>query len=213
MLISMPFEEFPKIARFKKEMVITEKLDGTNCQVALFPLEQPGSEELVKMDPYCIGVVDTGLPFKFAVYAGSRNRWIAPEGTVGLGKGCDNFTFAKWVKENLLELAKLGEGKHYGEWYGIGIQRTYGLTEKRLALFNTARWGKHNPNTPACCEVVTVINAKTPEEAMMILSHLGSAHVPDFMNPEGIVIYHTGSRTMYKQTFEKDEGKWVANVG
>lgn len=34
--------------------------------------------------------------------------------------------------------------------------------------------------------------------------------ISGFMDPEGIVIYHTGSGTLYKKTFENDEGKWSA---
>ncbi|HLE80817.1 MAG TPA: RNA ligase family protein, partial [Dehalococcoidia bacterium] len=65
------------------------------------------------------------------VLAGSRNRWITPE--------ADNFGFARWVKEHEEELRSLGPGRHYGEWWGSGIQRGYGLKEKRFSLFNVSR--------------------------------------------------------------------------
>src|SRR5678815_2758188 len=66
------------------------------------------------------------------VLAGSRNRWITPED--------DNYGFATWVRDNATELLKLGPGRHFGEWWGAGIQRRYGLTEKRWSLFNSGRW-------------------------------------------------------------------------
>ena len=125
-------------------------------------------------------------------------------------KGTDNFGFARWADENRYELLKLGPGRHYGEWYGVGIQRGYGLDEKRFALFNTARWGDHNPNTPACCEVVHTFPSGTePDEAMEDLATTGSQHVLGYSRPEGVVVYHTASRTLFKQTFEHDEGKWL----
>lgn len=46
----------------------------------------------------------------------SRKRFITPED--------DNYGFAAWVAENEQELLKLGDGYHYGEWAGLGIQKT-----------------------------------------------------------------------------------------
>ena len=63
---------------------------------------------------------------------GSRTRWITPE--------YDNFGFARWAHENRDDLMTLGVGKHFGEWWGMGIQRNYGLTERRFSLFNVTRW-------------------------------------------------------------------------
>ena len=54
---------------------------------------------------------------------GSRTQWITPER--------DNHGFARWCMEHKEELFKLGIGHHFGEWWGSGIQRGYGLTEKR----------------------------------------------------------------------------------
>ena len=63
---------------------------------------------------------------------GSRTRWITPEN--------DNHGFARWAYEHKDELLGLGPGRHFGEWWGQGIQRGYGLKEKRFSLFNTSRW-------------------------------------------------------------------------
>jgi hypothetical protein len=211
------FQPFDKIARLKREQVITEKLDGTNAQVAIFELEDDGEYAAALDDPYCISVYSGAEEgdSPLAMYVGSRKRWIACEGNASLPKGCDNFGFASWVLSNVNDLRSLGVGRHYGEWYGKGIQRGYGLDEKRFALFNTARWGDHNPNTPICCDVVPVIRdtitneiITDPEEAMDDLHRHGSQQVRFFNEPEGIVVYHTASRTLYKQTFGNDGGKW-----
>jgi len=66
------------------------------------------------------------------IKAGSRSRWLTPEN--------DNFGFAAWVADNKEELLTLGVGRHFGEWWGEGIQRNYGLKERRFSLFNTIRW-------------------------------------------------------------------------
>lgn len=136
------------------------------------------------------------------VYAGSRNKWITPD--------ADNYGFARWVEDHKDELRTgLGIGTHYGEWWGSGIQRRYGLTEKRFSLFNSSRWTPEN--TPSCCHVVPVIcirefhDAAPIQDALEILKTQGSLAAPGFMNPEGIVVYMTASGTMHKVLLEHDE--------
>lgn len=139
------------------------------------------------------------------VGAASRNRLIRV--------GDDNYGFAAWVEENKDELVKLGPGRHFGEWYGKGIQRGYGLANRRFALFNTGRW---STDRPACCDVVPVLKVTDQgfvnvDEVMHDLWSGGSVAVPGYRNPEGIVLFHTASGTLYKKTFEHDsQGKWAA---
>jgi hypothetical protein len=136
------------------------------------------------------------------VAAGSRNRWITPQD--------DNYGFAKWVEEHKEELLALGPGKHFGEWYGAGIQRRYGLQEKRFALFNTARW-LHNPR-PACCGVVPLLyegefTSTVVDETLQKLATEGSVAAPGFMNPEGVVVYLPASQSYFKVTLGGDGHK------
>ncbi len=169
------FQEFPKMARLSREVVITEKIDGTNA---------------------LIWVSEDGKTLR----AGSRTRWITPED--------DNYGFAKWVQANEEALLKLGPGYHYGEWYGLGIQRGYGLPTKRFALFNTYRWSDASKR-PACCEVVPVLfqgnfSTETVRECIELLKTTGSKVNSKFPNPEGVVVYHTAARIYLKKTIEKD---------
>ena len=126
-------------------------------------------------------------------YTGSRNRWITP--------GDDNFGFSSWAHENKEELLKLGVGYHYGEWYGSGIQRGYNLNEKRFMLFNTLRWGHHNPNTPNCCEVATLLPHVITECVELLKK--GSIHIPGYERTEGFVIYTKLTNQLYKYIIEK----------
>lgn len=142
------------------------------------------------------------------VLAGSRSRYISP------GKGTDNFGFAKWVLEHEEELRALGAGKHWGEWWGSGIQRGYGLTngDKRFSLFNTALWVDDNVR-PKCCGVVPVLFSGpfTTEVVDITLTSLlvhGSQASPGFMNPEGVVVYHEAAKHYFKKTFENDGHKF-----
>lgn len=125
----------------------------------------------------------------------SRTRLITPDD--------DNYGFAKWAYTNKDELMKLGEGHHFGEWWGSGIQRGYGLTEKRFSLFNSQRWGDHNPNTPSCVSVVPTIHADTIEKAKEKLIANGSFAAPGFMNVEGLIMYNHLSRSLYKIIINK----------
>lgn len=134
---------------------------------------------------------------------GSRRRWITPDD--------DNFGFAKWVSENTEELLKLGEGQHFGEWYGSGIQCGYGLSEKKFALFDALRWMNNEP--PACCQVVPILymgkfSQPSIDQAMETLSKEGSILVPGFMNPEGIICRLPSLGSQFKETFQFSEGKW-----
>ena len=146
------------------------------------------------------------------VAVGSRKRWIAP------GKTTDNYGFAGWVERNYEELLGLGDGVHFGEWYGSGIQCGYGLTdgEKHFALFNTDRWHEDNP-PPECCQVVPVLyrgefNTNYLKREMVYLSQGGSKLVPGFMKPEGVIVWLYGPRTFLKSTFDHPEGKWTAEA-
>lgn len=134
------------------------------------------------------------------IFAGSRNRWLQP------GKTSDNYGFAAWVEAHKEELMHLGPGRHYGEWYGLGIQRGYGLSEKRFALFNP----KWTDERPGCVEVVPQLytGAFTTEAITAVLEQVknfGSMAVPGFMNPEGIVVTHLASGARFKKTIEHDE--------
>lgn len=187
------FLPFPKIARLKRECMITEKIDGTNAQIHIVPLV----DGLV-----CTQAIHIHEDLKLVMFAGSRTRYITPAD--------DNYGFAAWVAAHVPDLWTLGEGQHFGEWWGAGIQRRYGLTEKRFSLFNAWRWNDTNPNRPACCGVVPNLytgpfSTDATSTQLERLRTRGSVAAPGFMQPEGIVIYLSAARTYFKQTLEKDD--------
>ena len=173
---NIEFAPFGKIARLSRDVVISEKIDGTNGIIYVNESEDD-------------------------ILVGSRRRWITPED--------DNYGFAKWAYAHKDELLSLGHGFNYGEWWGSGIQRKYGLKEKRFSLFNSFRWSDDNVR-PACCGVVPVLYSglfSTIEIGTVLynLQHGGSIAAPGFMKPEGVVIYHTAARKYFKKTIENDE--------
>jgi hypothetical protein len=187
-----PFTPFPKMARLQREVIITEKIDGTNAQIF---------------------ITDDGR-----MLTGSRNRWITPED--------DHYDFAKWARDNKDELMQLGPGSHFGEWWGQGIQRNYGLDERRFSLFNVSRWCLHGETPqpiptadprivkmqevlPACCHLVPIlrrgINITTmADSALHELKQRGSVAAPGYMHPEGIVVFHVAGNVGFKMTLDND---------
>jgi hypothetical protein len=132
---------------------------------------------------------------------GSSTRWITPEN--------DHFGFAKWAYENKEELLELGVGHHFGEWWGSGIQRAYGLEERRFSLFDTKLWRAHGAS-PKCCHVVPVLyegifDTNEIRKCLTDLKMFGSVASPGFFDAEGIVVYHEASNTLFKKTLLKDE--------
>jgi hypothetical protein len=141
------------------------------------------------------------------VAAGSRNRWLVD--------GADNYGFAQWVADHTEELRRLGPGHHYGEWWGHGIQRGYGIKEKRFSLFNTSRWG--DADKPECCGVVPLLyvgdyTTTCVDDVMRTLHYDGSVAAPGFMNPEGIVVYLPAAKQMFKVTLDGDGHKGAKNA-
>lgn len=205
--VDIEFRPFNKLARLNREIVITEKIDGTNAQILLIPACDQGLN-----NPNV--VFQNG---EVAMLVGSRNRWITP--------AHDNYGFAGWCRDNAEELLQLGLGRHFGEWWGSGIQRNYGLKEKRFSLFNVSRWESkwaslNNPDAGIvqadgtgepvnCCHVVPTLwrgamSTYAIEQILIDLGKQGSAAVPGFANPEGIVIYHTAAQMLFKVTLEND---------
>lgn len=188
------FRAFPKMARLSRPCIVTEKIDGTNACVHI----EPGHPT----EPNVIHAWrDEATVTDMVMLAGSRTRWITPED--------DNFGFAKWVKANAESLRHLGTGTHFGEWWGQGIQRNYGLKEKRFSLFNVSRWGDVTVR-PGCCDVVPMLwlgefTSLNSVELLGQLQERGSLAAPGFMKPEGIVVYHVAAGVGFKKTIEKDE--------
>lgn len=192
----MDFTAFPKIPRLSRDIVVTEKLDGTNAGILIYESMEVSDEN---------AVASRAIPDGFGRYehmlAGSRTRWVTP------GKQ-DNYGFAGWVQRHAETLFALGAGHHFGEWWGQGIQRGYGLTEKRFSLFNVGRW---NPtNVPACCTVVPTLyqgpfTTEAVEGCVNELRNCGSVAALGFMKPEGVIVFHTAASQMFKKTVEGDE--------
>ncbi len=201
------------MGRLSRECVITEKIDGTNAQLLI--VEDVGQSGAINV------WYDSATGKTLLMFAGSRNRWLQ--------LGDDNYGFARWVAEHAEELSTLPVGRHFGEWWGSGIQRGYGLPkgEKRLSLFNTERFHLHatpaqrketeNPlvwketiELPPCVGLVPVLARETFSTGLVqrVLEGLrmhGSVAAPGFMDPEGVIVWHTAAQVGFKKTIQNDD--------
>lgn len=215
----LDFVGWPKIARLNRDIIVTEKINGTNAAIV---------------------VLDDGI-----VYAQSRTRVVSTQS--------DNYGFARWVEQHKDALREfLGVGRHHGEWWGVGIQSGYDLSERRFSLFNTVKWtdslegqlalsnlqargvavhavptlykgpwtanlGYKDANTGEWLRLdeqenwIDVEGTENPRPRfapnfiLEWLKRAGSQAAPGYMTPEGIVVYHRASDTCFKVLAENDQ--------
>jgi hypothetical protein len=204
----MEFEAWPSITRLNKDAIYTEKINGSNAAVVI----EPYTTDTDKSKAVDVVSIDGDL---YGIWAQSRKRFITP--------GDDNFAFALWVYDNASALVKtLGVGRHFGEWWGKGIQGGYGLKdERRFSLFNTKRWKdtlhwQHGHALVPQLYMVPIMledtfSTETAKQCVDVL-RLGSWASPGFMQPEGVVVFHTASQVPYKTFLENDDiHKWEVN--
>jgi len=186
------FKAWPKISRLENEVYhITEKIDGINAAIVIQDLTNLPEEKVAP--PLSTHSID-GITY--CIWAQSRTRLITTED--------DNFGFAKWVKENAEQLVSdLGMGYHYGEWWGQGINRGYGLDHKRFSLFNPTK------NSPVCHNVPALGSYSSDELLAGVdsitnqLKACGSYAAPGYMRPEGLVIYAEKAKTYWEVIVDK----------
>lgn len=219
------FVEFDPIPRLNRDIVITEKIDGMNMCL-WFQTEQEfilSGFKGINIGQY-VTFPDGSRGF---LIVSSRSQYITPANDV---KG-----FAAWAFTYKETLARLGPGRHWGEWWGNGIRNGgYGLKngDKRFSLFNVGRWNVDN--IPSIVYVVPTLYSGpfSPEpiaDCLRDLRNLGTfatgryrakvsatassylpvwevnEDVPMFPKPEGIVIYHTAAKQYFKVTLLNDE--------
>lgn len=223
------FISFPKISRYNRKVIVSEKIDGTCSQVYIW---EPSPEELEQPIPNAYLDTQQTTGKILAMKAGSKERWLSQED--------DNYGFCRWAFNKGQFLIQLGPGRHFGEWWGSKIQRKYGLTneDRRWSLFNVQRWCmpnaepkqismadpriiKFQDRLPICSGIGLVpilwegmfedLNVKQIMDSLWLsgsrafTTSLPLEDRPRFDNPEGIVIHHVAGNVSFKKTFKKDD--------
>ncbi len=172
----MEFIGFPSIGRLSREIIITEKIDGTNGNIT---------------------ITDNG---QFLV--GSRTRWITPGKEDNAGFAC----WAHENKEELMKLgigSHFGEwwGENIQRRYGIKGKRFSLFNVSRWGEDAIRPLCCHVVPTLYVGDFCT----NKINEVLSNLEKTGSVASPGFMRPEGIVIYHTQANILFKKTIENDD--------
>ena len=169
------FKEFPKIARLSREIVITEKLDGTNAQIY---------------------ITEDGQMF-----AGSRTRWITPqEDNYGFARWAEANK-----EELLKLGAGQHFGEWWGNGIQRNYSQTkkhFSLFNTQRWSEPTTRPACCEV-VPVLYQ--GILDECGVMKALKQLTEKGSVAAPGFMKPEGIVIYHTAAKLYFKKTLDKDD--------
>lgn len=178
---AVEFRAWPKIHRWTKDWVITEKIDGTNACVIVPENE---SEPLVAQSRQRLLTVEADN-FGFA-------KWVQ-DNSIALRKLGLGYHYGEWWGQ--------GIQRGYGQ-----MSRHFSLFNpfhKNLALVPCVSvvpvLAKFNAQHYYVDQQV--------ESALFNLQKNGSAASAGFMHPEGVVIYHGPSGALFKKTYDNDEGK------
>lgn len=171
------FEAFPKIPRLRRECVITEKLDGTNAQVAI-----------------CLDG---------RIFAGSRNRYLTRDNdNAGFCAWVEDN--ADMLRDALGPGRHFGEwwGQKIGRHYGLDNRRFWLFNTDRWRDGFPA----HAPHLGVVPVLANgVYSDELLEGALSTLRSSGSVAAPGWMKPEGVVVYMRASGTMHKVLLDNDE--------
>lgn len=201
------FPVWPKIPRLHAMAFrLTEKIDGTNARLYIRTTKDHGTAA-------------TTSDGERHLISGSRSRIIS--------LSSDNFGFARWVEGNKDVIAQhLPVGDYYGEWWGFGIQRGYGMKRKVFSIFNfpgqddgqgsntkinDALWDINLRAVPTLGDKVEGNDLDTELwklKAVMSpqtthVDTIGSFAAPGYDKPEGIVMQELNSRFRYKWVWDK----------
>jgi len=188
------FQMFPKIARFSRDAIVTEKIDGTNASIF---------------------IGDDG-----EFLTGSRKRWITPsddnfgfsrwahdhkDELMTLGAGLH---FGEWWGSKIQRGYGLQDGERRFSLFNVSRWCLRGETPQRIPT-GDPRTVKMQDVLPECVGLVPLLwrGDFGLMDLDFILNHLrqsGSKVVDGFMNPEGVAVFHTAANIGFKKTLDND---------
>lgn len=185
------FVEFPPIMRLSRQMLITEKIDGTNASVTI---TEDGRVAAGKRSGYIFDPVDN---FGFPAWVDAHREEL-----LGLGPGRH---FGEWWGWKIQRGYGLAKDERRFSLFNVRRWSDEYPWERPEAVDGPRRV------RPVCCHVVPILyhgefDTNHVIDVMALLKQQGSKAAPGFMKPEGVVIFHNaGDGTLFKKTFEKDE--------
>jgi hypothetical protein len=188
------FTEFPKIARYSRDVIVTEKIDGTNA---------------------CVFIGDYG-----EFLTGSRTRWITPqEDNYGFSRWAHDHKselltlgpgrhFGEWWGSGCQRGYDLPKGEKRFSLFNVARWCLNGHEPKQIPTADP-RIVKMQDTLPPCVGLVPVLwtgkfDDMNIDAILAQLRAFGSVASPGFMKPEGVVIFHVAGCVGFKKTLEKD---------
>ena len=189
------FVEFPKIARYSREVIVSEKIDGTNSSIYI------------------------GENGEFLT--GSRTRWITPEDDnagfsrwahehkeelLTLGPG---HHFGEWWGSGIQRGYNLPKGEKRLSLFNVTRWCLHGQTPQQMKTADP-RVTKLQDVLPACVGLIPVLWRGMFDDLDLdaIVDDLrahGSYASPGFGQPEGVVVFHVAGCVGFKKTLVKDD--------
>ena len=171
------FQEFGKIPRLNREIIITEKIDGTNAT---------------------IWVDGDG-----GVLAASRSRWLSLEhDNYGFARWAEEHADElRELGEGLHRGEWWGSGinRRYGMFTGEKRFSLFNVAKWGDDIRRPACCGVVPVLYRGPFSQVAVYRA------LLQLTTTGSVAAPGFMKPEGVVVFHKAAGALFKVTLENDE--------
>jgi hypothetical protein len=173
----MEFRPFPKMARLYRDIIVTEKLDGTNASIAITPDGE--------------------------IFVGSRTRWITPEED---NHGFARWAY-EHKEELLQLGPGHHFGEWWGSGINRGYDLPKGEKRFSLFNVSRWRDNPDKPACCYVVPVLyegpfDMHNVRAVESDLRL--H-GSVAAPGFRDPEGIVVFHTAGNVAFKRTLKNDD--------
>lgn len=178
-MTDIEFKEWPKTPRLFRDIVVTEKIDGTNAAVIVTEDGQVGAQSRKRV------ITPESDNFGFARWVHENSEQLAEL----LGPG---YHYGEWWGSKI----QRGYGLTGGDkrFSLFNTHRHEGIEERSDGLLRTVPVLYQGPFDQFAIEIC--------RDSLRIL---GSRAEPGYMNPEGVVTFHGASNSVFKTLIENDE--------
>jgi len=188
---SWQYVDFQKIARLRRMMTITEKLDGANVKI-----------EVDRYQNINVGGHNGPLTLDFDPQGFARWAYDHTDELRTLGPGRH---FGEWWGPGIGK-RKYPVPERRLSMFNVHIFAAPGTEPKLIS----AATGKMQTVLPPCCGLVPVLytgvfDTQVIDAQIERLRRDGSVAVPGFMRPEGVVVFHDAANMYFKRTLAHDD--------
>ena len=192
--IEMPswqYVDFEKIARLRRLMTISEKLDGANVKI-----------EVDRYQNINVGGHNGPLTLDFDPHGFAKFAYEHTDELRTLGPGRH---FGEWWGPGIGK-RKYPVPDRRLSMFNVHVFAAPGTEPKLIS----AATGKMQTVLPPCCGLVPVLytgvfDTQVIDDQVERLRRDGSVAVPGFLRPEGVVIYHDAANLYFKRTLAHDD--------